>query len=285
MSSNRKSTKLRPSDQPAGIEYVGIAGISKDCQDAVLRFIQFGTRITDVRILSAKSRHCLLLTLEGGDQVAVKAGFATGYGGEGPRRFSYVLQVLDIHGAEIIEHDVPRSLLDKIDDSALTKSDLKRLGKMRHVLPSRWYDYVSERDFERAREGTLWREEFPAVIPFAIIDARIMDLARDFWNTPDNSLLVGYRRLEDIVRERTATKHHGAKLFSQAFDPEHGTLTWEHVDAGERAGRMQLFVGTYGAHRNLRAHKEVKTRSGELLAEFLLLNHLYCLERDAIECV
>jgi Protein of unknown function (Hypoth_ymh) len=282
MSSRRKPTKLRPSDQPAGIEYVGIGGISKDCQDAVLRFIQFGTLITEVRILTAKNRHCLLLTRDAGDQVAVKSGFATGYGGEGPRRFSYVLQVLDSHGAEIIEHDVPRSLLDKIDDSALTKSDLKRLGKMRHVLPSRWYDYVSERDFERAREGTLWREEFPAVIPFAIIDARIMDLAREFWNSPDNSLLVGYRRLEDIVRERTAAKHHGAKLFSQAFDPEHGALIWEHVDAGERAGRMQLFVGTYGAHRNLRAHKEVKTRSGELLAEFLLLNHLYCLERDAI---
>lgn len=283
MSSHRKSTKPRPSDPPAGIEYVGIAGISKDCQDAVLRFIQFGTRITDVRILSAKSRHCLLLTREGGDQVAVKSGFATGYGGEGPRRFSYVLQILDSHGAEITEHDVPRSLLDKIDDSALTKSDLKRVKKVRHVRPSRWYDYVSERDFERAREGTLWYDEFPAVIPFAVVDARIMDLAHDFWNNPDNSLLVGYRRLEDIVRERTAIKHHGTKLFSQAFNPADGSLTWEHVDDGERAGRMQLFTGTYGAHRNLRAHKEMKAHSGKLLAEFLLLNHLYCLERDAID--
>jgi hypothetical protein len=194
-----------------------------------------------------------------------------------------VLQILDSHGAEIIEHDVPRPLLDKIDDSALMKSDLKRVKKMRHVRPSRWYDYVSERDFERAREGTLWHQEFPPVIPFALIDGRIMDLARDFWNSPDNSLLVGYRRLEDIVRERTAIKHHGTKLFSQAFNPADGALTWEHVDDGERAGRMQLFTGTYGAHRNSRAHKEVKTHSGELVAEFLLLNHLYYLERDAID--
>jgi hypothetical protein len=272
-----------PSEQPAGIEYVGIAGISKECQDAVLRFIQFGTRITHCRILSARRRHCLLLTLEVGDQAAVKSGFASGYGGEGPRRFSYVLQILDSHGAEIVEHDVPRRLLDKIDDSVLTKSDLKRVKKMRHVRPSRWHDYVSERDFERAREGTLWHEEFPPVIPFALIDARIMDLARDFWNSPDNSLLVGYRRLEDIVRDRTAIKHHGTKLFSHAFNPKDGVLTWEHVDDGERAGRMQLFTGTYGAHRNLRAHKEVKTHSAELVAEFLLLNHLYCLERDAVE--
>lgn len=284
MKPNRNANKPRPSDQPAGIEYVGLAGISKECQDAVLRFIQFGSRITHVRILSAKSKHCLLLTLEGGDQVAVKSGFATGYGGEGPRCFSYVLQILDSHGAEIIEHDVPRSLLDKVDDSALTRSDLKRVKKMRHLRPW-WHDYVSERDFERAREGTLWQYEFPAVIPFALVDARIIDLALEFWNSPDNSLLVGYRRLEDIVRKRTAIEQHGTKLFSQAFNPVDGALTWEHVDDGERVGRMQLFTGTYGAHRNRRAHKELQTHSEELLSEFLLLNHLYCLERNAVERV
>jgi hypothetical protein len=284
MSFDKNSNKLPLGDQPAGIEYVGVAGISKECQDAVLRFIQFGTRVTHVRILSAKRKHCLLLTLEGGDEVAVKSGFATGYGGEGPRRFSYVLQILDSHGATIVEHEVARSLLEKIDYSALTRSDLRKVKKIRHVRPSRWHDYVSERDFEWARKGTLWREEFPAIVPFALIDARIMDLALDFWNSPDNSLLVGYRRLEDVLRKRTAIEQHGTKLFSQAFNPGDGALTWENVDDGERAGRMQLFTGTYGAHRNRRAHRELRTYSEELLSEFLLLNHLYCLERDAVEC-
>lgn len=284
MSFDENSTEPLTNPWPAGIEYVGVGGISKECQDAVLRFIQFGTRIPDVCILSADSKHCLLLTLEGGDQVAVKSGFTTGYIGEGPRRFSYVLQVLDRHGATIIEHDVAHSLLDKIDDSALTRSDLEQIGSMSPVSPSRWYNYVLERDCERAREGTLWSYEFPAVVPFAVIDARIMDLALNFWESPDNSLLVGYRRLEDIVRKRTAIEQHGTKLFSQAFNPSDGVLTWEHVDDSERAGRMQLFIGTYGAHRNRRAHKELRTHSDDLLAEFLLLNHLYRLERAAIEC-
>lgn len=283
MSMDKNSNKLPPSAQPAGIQYVGVAGASKECQDAILQFIQFGTRITHVRILSAGNKHCLLLTLGGVDQVAVKSGFATGYGGEGPRRFSYVLQILDSHGAEIIQHDVAPSLLDKINYSALTRSDLENIENMSRVCPSRWYDYVSDRDFERAREGTLWHEEFPAVMPFALIDARIMDLARDFWNNPDNSLLVGYRRLEDVVRERTTIEQHGTKLFSQAFHPDDGALTWEHVDNGERVGRMQLFTGTYGAHRNRRAHRELQTYSEELLAEFLLLNHLFRLERVAVE--
>ena len=191
--------------------------------------------------------------------------------------------MLDSHGATIVEHDVAQSLLNKIDYSALTISDLESMENMPPVRPTRWHDYVSASDFNRARDGTLWREEFPAVIPFALIDSRIMDLALDFWNNPDNSLLVGYRRLEDIVRNRTAIEQHGNKLFSQAFNPSDGTLTWEHIDDGERAGRMQLFTGTYGAHRNRRAHREVPTHSEDPLSEFLLLNHLYCLERDAVE--
>jgi hypothetical protein len=269
--------------EPAAIEYAGISGGSKDCQNAVLRFIQFDDRITRVAIVSCFGDHCLLLTLEGGDQVAIKSGFASGYGGEGPRRFSYVLQVLDSHGAEIEEYDVPQEFLERIDKSALTQSDLEMLEQSRPHRPSRWHDYVSEQHFEDARKGTLWHYEFPPIVPFALIDARIMDLALEFWKSPDSSLLVGYRRLEDIIRARTGIEQHGTKLFSQAFNPNGGALTWKDVDEGERAGRMQLFTGTYGAHRNRRAHRELNGHSEEFLAEFLLLNHLYRLERDSTE--
>jgi len=45
---------------------------------------------------------------------------------------------------------------------------------------------------------------------------------------------------------------------------------------------MNLFTGAFGAHRNPRAHKELTSQNEELLAEFLLLNHLYRLERDTV---
>ena len=98
-----KTTRHRKiKSRPAGIEYVGEPGISKDCQDAVLRMLQYGDRITHVRILSSPSDHlkdhCLLLTVNVGDLVAVKSGFATGYIGEGSHTFSYVLQTLEVHG-------------------------------------------------------------------------------------------------------------------------------------------------------------------------------------------
>jgi len=77
---------------------------------------------------------------------------------------------------------------------------------------------------------------------------------------PDDRLLTGYRRLEDIARERTAIDEHGTKLFAQAFDPNTGKLTWKDAGDGERAGRMQLFKGSYLAYRNRRAHHGPKAR-------------------------
>jgi hypothetical protein len=265
----------------AGIQYCGIPGASRDCQDSVVRLLQFGDKITRARILSCSNRHCLLLTVNTGDLIAIKSGFSSGYGGEGPRRFSYVLELMNTHDVEIDECEVDETLVERLDRSSLMTSDIEKLDKRKPILPSRWYDYVLEKHYDRARSGTLW-DEFPRVIPFAIIDSRISDLAISFWEAPDDRLLKAYRRLEDIVRERTGINEHGAKLFSQAFSGSTPILRWKDIDDGERTGRVNIFTGAYMAHRNPRAHRELKSHSGEQLAEFLILNHLYLLERRAI---
>jgi Protein of unknown function (Hypoth_ymh) len=264
----------------AGIEYAGIAGASKDCQDAVEMLLQYGTHIQRARILTCENGHCILLTDDVGDPIAIKSGFASGYGGEGPRTFSYVLQLLDSHGAEIEEYEVEESTIRRLDNSALTLSDLKRLDKSRPVRPTRWHSYVDEADYERGRDGTLWRD-FPPVIPFAIIDNRIMDLAISFWKDPDDRLLKGYRRLEDLIRERIQTQAHGTKLLSQAFAGSNPKLTWQNIDDAEKIGRGNLFTAAFMAHRNPRAHRELKTYQDAQLSEFLLLNHLFRLERES----
>lgn len=266
----------------AGIEYAGVAGSSKDCKDAVLRLIHFGDRITHAKILSAGRDHCLLLTVNVGDLIAIKSGFASGYGGEGPRTFSHVLQALKAHGTEIVEHNVSPELVERLDRSALTTIDLNQLESSRPLHPSRWYDYVSDRECKREQEGTLWAE-LPLTIPLAILDGRLVDLALSFWDGPDDRLLKGYRRLEDIVRKRTGIQEHNTKLFARAFHPTDGKLRWQEGNEGEHAGKMNLFTGTYGAHRNRRAHQELQTNPKELLAEFLLLNHLYLLEAQAVD--
>ena len=94
----------------------------------------------------------------------------------------------------------------------------------------------------------------------------------------------GFRRLETIVSER-ANIHDkvGAKLFSSAFLDDDAPLTWEGLNKGERAARVQMFAGTFGAYRNPRMHKEKKMTDAENLREFLLLNELYHLEASAIQ--
>jgi hypothetical protein len=266
----------------AGIEYVGLAGISRECQDGVLRLLQYGTEITRVRILSTSKDHCLLLTVDVGDLVAVKSGFSSGYRGEGPRTFSYVLEVLEGHGVNIDEYIVPQEMIERLDMSSLTSADLKAIDAAKPVRPSRWHDYIFEPYSSKIQGRDLWRN-FPLIIPFAIIDSRITDLAISFWEGPDERLLTGYRRLEDIFRERTSIDEHGTKLLSQALAPNGGKLTWKDIGDSERAGRMQLFTGAYQAYRNRRAHRESKERAENALIEFLLLNHLYILEKELIE--
>jgi hypothetical protein len=264
----------------AGIEYGGIAGGSKDCQDFLEMLLQYGTQIQRARILTCGNDHCILLTDEVGDPIAIKSGFASGYMGQGPRTLSYVLQLLDSHGAEIEECDVDEALIKRIDESALRVTDLAIIERSKPVRPTRWHSYVHEHDYERAHDGTLW-QDFPPVVPFAIIDSRIMDLALSFWNDPDNKLLNAYRRLEDIVRNRTQIQEHGTKLFSQAFTGENPKLTWLDVDKTEIIGRANLFTGAYMAHRNPRSHRVLASYRDAQLSEFLLLNHLFRLEREA----
>lgn len=293
MQSSSRSTKATRSKGkkettrvPACIEYHGVPGATQSCLDAVMQLIQFGDRITSVHILSSPrthvTDHCLILTVNVGDLVAIKSGFASGYLGEGSSGFSYILALLEAHGAEIEEYDVPQEVIERCDNSALLQSDIEFLKQARPVRPSRWYDYLRERHWDLNESERLWNE-FPPVVPFAIIDSRINDLAISFWENPNDKLLIGYKRLEDIVRERTGINEHGTKLFSQAFSSSDSPLSWKDVHTSEHQGRAQLFVGTFMAYRNRRAHRELRDYRSNQLAEFLLLNHLYFLEREAVD--
>jgi hypothetical protein len=262
------------------IEYVGQPGITKPCQDAVLRLLQFGEKIQKVLILTCDQEHGLLITISPGDLIAVKSGFASGYGGEGPRRFSYILTLLKSFGfdSEIEECEVKKDIMERLDRSALTVKDLKIIQTSKPIRPTRFFDYILEDHFD-IESDEPWHE-FPPVIPFAIVDSRIRDLAIDFWEDPDQRLMTGYRRLEDIVRAQTGLKEGGSGLFSKTLLGNKPILYWKNIDKAESIGRANLFVGSYMAHRNPRAHHEEVWDAGELLSEFLLLNHLYRLQGE-----
>ena len=268
--------------ESAEIEYHGTRGASLACRDAVFRLVQYGTRITDARILTSGQSHCLLLSINGDDLVAVKSGFASGYSGLGPTTFSEVLGVLCAVGAEIDEYEVDPDVIKRIDKTALTTGDIRNIESSHAIRPQRWRDYVLNDHWTDHEIDAQWHR-FPNVIPFALIDRRIIDLAVSFWEGPDDALMKGYRRLEDIIRKRSDSEEYGCNLLTKEFSRKHGKLKWKQISGREHAGRLDLMTGIFRSYRNTRSHRDSENGNhADLLTEFLLLNHLYRLEGEAV---
>jgi len=276
------STRSQTDNSAAGIEYHGIAGTTESCVVAIHQLIQCEAGIQEARILTSGSSHGFLLITDLEEKIAIKTGFSSGYRGEGSSGFSQTIQLL--YGLEIRteEYDVSEDFLERLDLSALTRQDLDWLESARPRRPQDLFRYVWPEHVERDTDGAGW-ENFEPIIPLAIVDKRIADLAKAFRAAPDETLFRGFRRLEDTVRKRISSDRDGAKLFGEAFQDKASPLTWENITHSEQIGRAQLFIGAYTAYRNPRCHKEIDSVDyRDSLSEFLLLNHLFRLEAEAV---
>lgn len=270
------------------IEYHGHSGSTARCVTAVERLLHYGTPLSRAMIITMQAAgttsHALLLSDEFDDRIVIKPGFTSGYSGEGPRGWSQVLGLLDWHGVPLDEVAVDASFLHRINSSALTFGDLDRIDAARPIRPRRLWQYMLDRHSER--DINPWRQHLP-ILPLSLIDGRLAEFARNFWDDPDAALFKAHRRLETIVRDRVAviaadaTSAVGAKLYGLAFNGEDAPLRWPCAPLSERQGRASLFIGTAMAYRNARAHGEGVGSPQEQLAEFLLVNHLFRLEGKA----
>lgn len=170
----------------------------------------------------------------------------------------------------------------RLNKSSLTKSDVDVIMNASVRCGARWSDYIQFKSLSELTDGSIWRE-LPLVIPFALIDPRIMDLALQFWNQPDDALTNAFRKLEHEVRERVGGEAHGAALFRAAFSGTESPLHWRGHDQKEHENRVQLFTAAYSAFRNPRAHREREESREDQLSELLTVNHLFRLEREAVE--
>mgnify|MGYP000444473717 CR=1 FL=1 len=275
----------------AGVEYHGSNGITQHCLDAITRLVQFGDRIESAWLLSSPAEeggcrtHGFILKINNGQLVVIGTGFSSGYGGEGCKGLSKALQLLIRHKAEVVEFEIKSDVMNRLEHRCLLSSDIESIESSNYVRPNRYYDYIFF-DTKLSKEVYGDRELnflFPPVIPFAIIDTRILDLALSFEEQPDLSLLSGYRRLEGLVRD----KHDelkglsAAKLFSKAYLGENAILEWPGIDKSEAEGRASLFIGVFKSYRNKRSHHEQSDDIATALREFLLLNELFLLESQA----
>ncbi len=277
-----KSARSVPEAGSACLQYLGLPGISASCLEAIRGLLQLRRPIRQALILTCDDEHAFLFKLgeESDELLVVKAGFASGYAGEGPRTFAEALELLRAFEVDIDECNVSVKLMRRLEASALTVDDLVSIDKAGFVRPMRWLDYVYAWR-ERAQSKQAQLAAFSEVMPWALVDSRIFDLAWKFFDSEDDCISLGFRRLEDIVRERSGLHEHGVKLMQEAFMRENAPLAWNVVDSSEQKGRAQLFVGAFMAYRNPRAHRELGANGVRPLAEFLMLNHLYVLEGQA----
>ncbi|TYP93527.1 Protein of unknown function (Hypoth_ymh) [Fodinibius salinus] len=264
----------------AGIQYVGISGGTNDCKEAVLRIIQSNTSINHVWILSNDNHHALLLDIGVGDFLAVKSGFASDYRGGGATAFSFILALLDKLEIDVSEISVSEDFLSRLDASALTKDDIERIEKSESAQAVNWGDYVLKEHLDLDLNKTL-NQKIAPILPLGLIEPRLLDLASKFRESPNEQIFQGYKRLEDVVRERTGIEEHGSKLFSKSFLEEDSVLYWPDINTAEQKGRAQIFVGVYMAFRNPKAHREQRQSLSDQISEFLLLNKLFQLEAES----
>ncbi len=267
----------------AGIQYLGDSGITQICKEVVIQLIHAGENIKDVKILTFEeaysNAHALLLTLRYDIQVIVKGGFASGYNGEAPKGYAFVLNLLRNYTDSINEYIVSKTIFERISNSSLTMKDLEYINSIKPVRPARWYDSF----YTHKEHDCNIFSEFPLTIPMALLDARLIELALDFDKSPDNAIMGAYRKLESIVKERTGLNNEsGVKLFAKAFQGDDSVLYWENLDSGESKGRASLFTSVFMAYRNNRAHQEPSHNLSDDIREFMLINQLFVLESEAV---
>lgn len=264
-----------------GIQYVGISGCTQDCVESVERLLLYHNDIELVKIYSHRQSHCIGIYLSAGEELYVKDGFGSGYLGEGSRGLSYVLSLFQSRRIEIEEYEISLDIFTNMVNGRLLEKDFRKLEKLHAVRPSRWRDYIFDKHYEQRREGKLW-QDCRDVIPYSLIESRLIDLVLDFWEAPGSRLFDGYCRLESIVRDRTGLTEDGAKLFAKAFNSDNSVLMWKGLKPSERDGRANLFTSLYKAYRNPRAHQEIQQSRSASLSELMMLNHLYLLESESM---
>lgn len=267
----------------AGIQYLGDSGITQTCKEAVIQLIHGGEKIQDVKILTFEETHskahALLLNVEYDVQIVIKGGFASGYEGEAPKGYAFVLNLLRNYTDSINEYIISKSIFERISNSILTMKDLEYINSINPVRPARWYESVY---LYKKREHNIF-SEFPLIIPMALLDPRLIELALNFDKSPDNAIMGAYRKLESIVKERTGLNNEsGVKLFAKAFQGDDSVLYWENLDSGESKGKASLFTSVYMAYRNNRAHQEPRYNVSDDIREFMLINQLFILESEAV---
>lgn len=265
------------------LQYHGSPRTTQSCLDALLRQITIPDHIRLAVLLTCDQDHAFYLETQDPTPVLIKSGFTSGYLGEGPAGLAIALHLLLRHRIEVEEVIINPAMMARLNSSKLTTGDMSKVHSERRVLPTRIYNYMDDGLQGRGRPTDQMRRQNPLVVPWAVLDDRLVDFALEFDLEPDMTVLKAFRRLEALVKERCtmSADSHGLKVFQQAFRGAGAALEWKGLAFAEVEGRAKLFEGAYSAFRNARAHRDEAIDKVRAYREFLLVNELFLLESEA----
>lgn len=275
---------LFQSEDGEDFQYHGSPLATQPCLDAVVRLITQPKNVSLVLLLTCGQNHAFYLETQDPSPVLIKSGFTSGYPGEGPAGLAIALHLLQRHRIDIGEVEITPAAMSRLNGSKLTASDVSKIREGRHILPARIYDYMHDGLKGRGRPVDQMRLAAPLVIPWAVLDDRLVEFAIEFDLEPDMAVFKAFRRLEVLVKERCGlgAESHGKKVFQQAFRGGGAVLEWSGLPSAEADGRAMLFEGAYAAFRNARAHRDSAPDKVGAYREFLLINELFLLEAEAV---
>jgi hypothetical protein len=264
-------------------QYHGSHRTTQSCLDALARLLASSIVIRRAYLLTHEGRHGFYLDAEGPEPIFIRCGFASGYGGEGPAGLAIALRLLERFSVETEEIDVSSGMLHRLDAGALGSADLQTIEASRIVHPVRLYDYMHDGLRARQSPAELMRNQFAMMIPWPILDERLVQIALQLEHDPDRAVFAAFRKLELQVKSRCGmtSSVHGVQVFRSAFRGSGAILSWPGLPASEVEGRAQLFEAAFMAYRNPRAHSEVGGGVKRAYREFYVVNELFLLESEA----
>ncbi|GAC1371640.1 MAG: hypothetical protein NVS3B3_05200 [Aquirhabdus sp.] len=262
------------------IQYLGSDGITQFCLTVITNLLQTHSDFDSALLLTCDTQHAFIVKDQFENHYVIKSGFGSGYHGEGSKGLAKAIYLFQKHQINIEEIIVSPKVIQRLNQARLSDQDIDNILSKPFVRPIRLADYTYPFKSELSNLENI-KQLYPQEIPYSILDERLFDLALLFKSDPDASLSKAYKRLEDIVRTRTRIQENGNRLYSQAFNNDDSPLSWSVPDKSEIKGRAKIFIGTYEAFRNARAHRENTQDTAQMLREFLLINELYILESEA----
>jgi hypothetical protein len=259
--------------------YLGNSGITQSCFESFIILLQSYkiNKATIITKIENKIKHHAIVLNINSNYYVIKDGFVSGekYCGEGSNKFSCVIYLLHNFNIDIYEILIDDNFMNRLITSNLTNDDLKVIKKANYC---KYNEYIKLSD---ELNNKIIKIYSPYTIPLKIIDPRIFDLYYEFKNDIDNALTKGFKRLEEIIKQRINNTNDQDIINYTKINKYIEKFKWNDKNDNENENIRHLFNNTFSIYRNNRAHKEINDNEDNIF-EFLLLNKLFLLEKEAI---